>query len=176
MLFGLYYKSNKSNSKAKSNGIITRYLHKYKKVTYATILLLVLFAAVLIVHSHALFEKGFNIKISNETLTNIDGQGILDMRITYSNLSNSTLFIYLITAYPKSIGPLGLFNQTLLVNTTANCTSTNYTCLTNTNVLKFKGGGTYEVLAKTYENATGQCAVPILYNGEYYYIGDSVCT
>jgi len=162
--------------KKAKEGAVTRFVRERKLVFAAAALAVMACMAVVVVSSHAAWERGFGIGVVNQSLAQNASSNttVYHATVVYGNLTNRTVYLAVVAHGGIRVGWMGLLNQTILPSEEP-C-SGSYECYVNTNRIVLPANRTsYEITANLpWMNGTWPIdyASAALYNGEYFYIGN----
>ncbi len=160
-------------------GWIEKRLREHRRGFFALLAIIALSTLIFVYASHSAYERNFSIGVVNQTLSvnRTSNTTVLDAQLVYSNMSNSTLYVFAFKYYGVSAGFSGLLNQSLISEPQA-CPGGNYTCLVNVNRIELaSSSGTYPLrLTIHWSNASDEVkdVAVALYNRQYFYVADSV--
>jgi len=161
----------------KAPGVLKKLLVANKSLVYATILAIVILASIYAYASHAEYEKDFNLSLSGSSIyfDSAANQTIYSGTLSYSNISNSSVYALAVVVSKYGIGYEGLLNQSILYQRSPGCLS--YPCIVNINKIPLNGSGKYTLRVLL---GRGQYLEPvygvrmIFYNDQYFYISDTL--
>ncbi|MEM3781476.1 MAG: hypothetical protein QXT43_00735 [Candidatus Micrarchaeaceae archaeon] len=170
------FMSSESKRAQRHSGLFFR---SHAHILYAAIVLAIITAALAAFGAHSAYVRAFNISTSNATLSNVaianNTTSTLREELSYSNLANSTVYMYFITKPAYGIAStVGFFNETI-INSNTNISCESYACKINTNALVLKGKGSYELIASFTSKEALACVEPIIYSGNYWLFQKPVC-
>lgn len=162
------------DSEKPGEGVLGKKLREHKELLASSIVGLALFALGIVVYSHALYSRSFNITVNNgASYNNIStSNAIYAATIGYKDLANNTIYVAVLANGDRgAMGLYGFFNQSI-VNNPVNCTGKDYVCRVNVNKIELnKSSSNYQLVLHLdlQPNETLDNAQIILYNGEYIY-------
>ena len=151
-------------------GIFEIFLKRNYALSYALFIALISLMLYLVFSSHASYLRGFSVSVSNQSLKTQNGTTLYDARISYQNLSNSTVYLAIVGMSNYSTGIYGLLNQSITANP-VNC-AVQYPCGVNLNRIVLSGRGVYDlhaIITPALSPVPVNPASLILYNGINYY-------
>jgi len=163
----------------KSEGIVEKLLRgRAKPFFFAFVILLIAVILLTVTSAHASYERNFGIALKNQSiaLDKANNATIVNATLEYSNMTNSTVYVFAIVHSYFNAGFVGLINQSL-IGSRPECSS--YRCLININKIILPANGSSYPLSLNMpwtRNKTLQItyATIAIYNGPYFYIGDNV--
>jgi len=157
-------------------GRISAYLKKNATIVYAVVILLVIAAGIVTYASHVAYTRGFNIRVSEQSITLSGNKTTYTANLSYNGLSNSTVYFLLVGYSGSAVNFYGLANQTI-VNGTVKPACNAYPCTVNTNELILNSSAYFRKIVAQVEYPQGNpisYVAAVIYNGEYFYVSDSI--
>ncbi|MDE1851207.1 MAG: hypothetical protein KGH69_00775 [Candidatus Micrarchaeota archaeon] len=124
--------------------------------------------------SHAAYVSGFQMSITNQSLSHQGNMSVYDADIGYWHLSNNTMHLVIYGYGNYTDGQYGFYNQSMIPES-AQCTS--HRCLVNPNIILLNGSdSSYHIRAVITSNSLTPItyASAELYNGQYVYVAHGV--
>jgi hypothetical protein len=163
----------------KKTGIIEKELRR-RKLLFALFILAILASILIVVYnSHAQYEKSFSIGFEPQSLfvNTTSNTTTENGTISYHNLSNSTVYVYVVTQSGLSIAFEGLINESLISNP-QKCAPDDYVCLVALNKIVLPNNASeYPLTLRiAWSNQTREIirSSVIIYNGKYFYTSDPI--
>jgi hypothetical protein len=170
----LLIKESKTNK-----GLIGSYIGMIKPVFVSAVVLLSLLLVVVIYASHLSYVKAFDLNVSNQSLyyNPVSKETIYTGRLSYSNLSNSSVYIMFFGFTNDQVQIIGIFNHSI-INNSLECNSNDIQCLVNVNrIVLNKSNDTYNIRAHFTDGNQSENITDVrllVYYGKYFYASDSV--
>ncbi|MEM0201862.1 MAG: hypothetical protein QXR73_01660 [Candidatus Micrarchaeaceae archaeon] len=147
-------------------------VHRDRSVYIGAMLVLIAFIAVYVIYSHASFERGFNISVSNQTLYTSGNSTYYNATLHYRNISNMTVYFVMFGTLDNYTNLFGLQGYRFLQSPHyANCNA--FACSFNPNVFLLNGSGEEELDVSVPNGKLSSIQV-MLYSNEYFYAAKSV--
>ncbi len=168
-----------SASTKRKEGVIERELRRRKRAFFSLVVVATLLIAGFLVLSHSAYQRNFNVSVVNQSVivNRSTNTTFSNSQLVYRNLTNSTLYLFTFTYSGISAGFSGLLNESI-INGSQRCASGNFTCLVNTNRITLNGSsGVYPLhifMHWSNQSSLVNRAAVVLYNGQYFYVSDSV--
>jgi hypothetical protein len=159
------------------HGIIETYLHNKKYVLSASVCLLAILLVGAVYLSHIAYSKQFNITVSNQSLhyDALSNESIYTAQMSYRNLSNQSMYIIFYGYANNQQEIIGIFNDSI-INSSVKCTTNGIACLNVNKIVLSNSSGTYHITAHLANASNGKIEGGrlMVYNGQYFYVADSV--
>lgn len=163
--------------KKKEKGVIEKQLRN-RKLLFAFLLLALLASAFALAYtSHAAYERNFNISFENESVRIFNASNLTRVSgvISYTNLSNNTVYLFTFTLSGLSSSFTGLINTSIIENP-QRCNASDYGCFVNLNKIVLpRDQNRYPInLSIQWPNNTKTVSYVsvAIYNSQYFYVSD----
>ena len=157
--------------RSRTGGIATKFLHRRRHLFFALLAIVVAVSIAFTYMSNASYARHFNLSVENQSISFIGNSTIYKADISYSDLSNTSVYFYLqgYSDNGSAYELYGIDNQSLIGSKPV---CGNYTCMVNLNKLNLTGSGNYSlraVINGSNESARVTYLHAIFYSGQYVY-------